>query len=599
MSKEHILKEFIRTKLSEAGVSSKFKKAVEEYKEVSLKLQDLFADRAKALEGYKKAEGGEKEKYKMELSRIQKLVNPLQDQMEKAERVFNKALLSEPEELEEGSDDGLERVAAGLPQTEEEPTNEGKHDKEIKALEDKIKAVKGKTPADLGLKAVMGDDLAKLKAMNEGYSYATKLELQQYLVNLNTELSGEKDPKKIKLIKGDIEDVKKELQKRSNSKKESVNEASRRANEMFGETKFGQEIHKMLKGKWDAKKVENYLDGLGGGSTQKNLRIIDFISKDAGLNSRLYDTQTMGKQISDTVDKLEVLYKDFTKGTDVKKFDDVHIKSKNLTGIVYAISGNTLVVKTKNGMVKTTKDDVEAVMSDGVKNDESVNEAELSSATIPSSIKSKLVMAIDKIKDTKLTYNQKTQIIGQVMDSLGIDKGEFNKMSSKLKGTMESSIKEGSPCWDGYQQIGMKEKGGKQVPNCVPEGKVNEGNAFGMAVTQAKKEGKKEFEFNGKTYKVKKGKGKVNESDCGCGSKAVVSEAVKEPEVITKIRDIVKKHQHASIKDPKLGKSVKVDAFSASAIVQVYDAINDANKEKFAAMSIHQMATVAYKLMKK
>lgn len=24
------------------------------------------------------------------------------------------------------------------------------------------------------------------------------------------------------------------------------------------------------------------------------------------------------------------------------------------------------------------------------------------------------------------------------------------------------------PCWKGYKQIGMKKKGGKQVPNCVP-----------------------------------------------------------------------------------------------------------------------------------
>jgi hypothetical protein len=103
-----------------------------------------------------------------------------------------------------------------------------------------------------------------------------------------------------------------------------------------------------------------------------------------------------------------------------------------------------------------------------------VEEAELPSATIPSSVKSKLMMAIDRIKDTKLTYNQKIQVVGQVMDSLGIDKGEFNKMSSKLKGTMESSIKEESPCWKGYQQIGMKDKGGKQVPNCVPEGKIKE-----------------------------------------------------------------------------------------------------------------------------
>jgi starvation-inducible DNA-binding protein len=27
----------------------------------------------------------------------------------------------------------------------------------------------------------------------------------------------------------------------------------------------------------------------------------------------------------------------------------------------------------------------------------------------------------------------------------------------------------GSPCWDGYKQIGMKNKGGKMVPNCVPD----------------------------------------------------------------------------------------------------------------------------------
>ena len=24
-------------------------------------------------------------------------------------------------------------------------------------------------------------------------------------------------------------------------------------------------------------------------------------------------------------------------------------------------------------------------------------------------------------------------------------------------------------CWDGYKQVGMKKKGGKNVPNCVPE----------------------------------------------------------------------------------------------------------------------------------
>ena len=33
-------------------------------------------------------------------------------------------------------------------------------------------------------------------------------------------------------------------------------------------------------------------------------------------------------------------------------------------------------------------------------------------------------------------------------------------------------LNEKSPCWKGYKQIGMKDKGGKQVPNCVPNESV-------------------------------------------------------------------------------------------------------------------------------
>ncbi len=29
--------------------------------------------------------------------------------------------------------------------------------------------------------------------------------------------------------------------------------------------------------------------------------------------------------------------------------------------------------------------------------------------------------------------------------------------------------KQDDPCWDGYEQVGTKTKGGKKVPNCVPE----------------------------------------------------------------------------------------------------------------------------------
>ena len=32
-----------------------------------------------------------------------------------------------------------------------------------------------------------------------------------------------------------------------------------------------------------------------------------------------------------------------------------------------------------------------------------------------------------------------------------------------------TELKEKGPCWDGFKQVGMKNKGGRQVPNCVPE----------------------------------------------------------------------------------------------------------------------------------
>jgi len=63
---------------------------------------------------------------------------------------------------------------------------------------------------------------------------------------------------------------------------------------------------------------------------------------------------------------------------------------------------------------------------------------ELPSATIPSAIKMKLGMAIDKIKDAKLNNNAKLQLVAQVIDSLGIDKSQLSTISNKIRSKMES-----------------------------------------------------------------------------------------------------------------------------------------------------------------
>ena len=53
-----------------------------------------------------------------------------------------------------------------------------------------------------------------------------------------------------------------------------------------------------------------------------------------------------------------------------------------------------------------------------------------------------------------------------------------NKMNEKFSKDwwLNELLQEEDPCWDGYKQIGMKKKGKKQVPNCVP---INEGGAAG------------------------------------------------------------------------------------------------------------------------
>lgn len=44
----------------------------------------------------------------------------------------------------------------------------------------------------------------------------------------------------------------------------------------------------------------------------------------------------------------------------------------------------------------------------------------------------------------------------------------FSELQESLKNKKD-------PCWKGYQQVGMKKKNGKEVPNCVPKEEVEEG----------------------------------------------------------------------------------------------------------------------------
>jgi hypothetical protein len=72
----------------------------------------------------------------------------------------------------------------------------------------------------------------------------------------------------------------------------------------------------------------------------------------------------------------------------------------------------------------------------GKKTDEAVA-GELPQATIPSQVKQRLGMAIDKIKDAKLSNNQKLQLVAQVVDSLNVDKNQLSQIATRIRSKME------------------------------------------------------------------------------------------------------------------------------------------------------------------
>ena len=42
---------------------------------------------------------------------------------------------------------------------------------------------------------------------------------------------------------------------------------------------------------------------------------------------------------------------------------------------------------------------------------------------------------------------------------------DLKNLFQELEKAKKESVKEENPCWKGYKQVGMKDKGGRKVPN--------------------------------------------------------------------------------------------------------------------------------------
>jgi hypothetical protein len=75
-------------------------------------------------------------------------------------------------------------------------------------------------------------------------------------------------------------------------------------------------------------------------------------------------------------------------------------------------------------------DDLEGV-------NENIDAEEINSSIIPAALKVRFERALELTQGKELSYNQKIKLLAMVIDSLGVDKAELSKISSKLKTNLD------------------------------------------------------------------------------------------------------------------------------------------------------------------
>ncbi len=173
----------------------------------------------------------------------------------------------------------------------------------------------------------------------------------------------------------------------------------------------------MSKKQWDEREAKYAIEGINESLTANdgkivlNGKIVGYYDYDRGSASfwttDLSDKQFRGSQSFDTKEEMLAFFKKYL--SRAAKAIEYQRKALSKFGIKYP--------------AESVKEDIST---------------ELPKATIPSAVKQKLGMAIDKIKDAKLSNVQKLQLVAQVVDSLGIDKSQLGAMTSKIRSKMES-----------------------------------------------------------------------------------------------------------------------------------------------------------------
>jgi len=82
-------------------------------------------------------------------------------------------------------------------------------------------------------------------------------------------------------------------------------------------------------------------------------------------------------------------------------------------------------------------------------------------------------------KEESQLYNWREKFFSEMADNVDTEtekKVVEKKVNNKVTINPRLGEGKGDPCWDSHKQVGMKKKGGKMVPNCVPKNEEVETN---------------------------------------------------------------------------------------------------------------------------
>ena len=169
--------------------------------------------------------------------------------------------------------------------------------------------------------------------------------------------------------------------------------------------------------------------------TEYGLMIPGHHTKPAALSQSLDDLEGVDESTNpvDIIKDLDKVRNDL-----IKQVDVLIAKKKKLYSNVDIESPMSADEKKLDKDIQTIFSKIQQLIQQKRKiKTESINSDEINSSVIPAALKVRFEKALELLQGKELSYNQKIKLLAMIIDSLGIDKSELAKISSKLKTNLD------------------------------------------------------------------------------------------------------------------------------------------------------------------